>query len=269
MKFFKDYFVAKINEVYQGLVDAGTLDGKYKINVIEEMSFGTEEETERDVINIVFKTLVGTILTNSTVQPVQFICFSEPGNTETALTILNEYAKLYNMTSFVSNFVYHKQMYSTPTIMSNFNRTPDGLRSMIFMSATIIVTENVKDVQYIKISATGVAETTIKFTSFAMSYAATPDNQRISGEEINQTKKKLASQVLSFTCHNQITAVHNKFFDITQGNSSGNTLFTIKLYGYPNGASENLVATLSMIMIDYSLTATPGELPMLTLRFMK
>jgi hypothetical protein len=269
MKYFKDYFTEKINEVYNNLVQAGTLEPKYKINVIEELSFGTEEDSERDVINIVFKTLVGTILTNSTVQPVQFICFSEPGNTETALTILNEYAKLYNMTSFVTSFVYHKQMYSTPTIMSNFNRTPDGLRSMIFMSATLIITQNVKDVQYIKVSAPSVTETTIKFTSFALSYAATPDNQRVSGQELNQTKKKLASQVLSFTCHNQSTAIHDRFFSIANGSNSGNTVFTVKLYSYPNGETETLLATLSMIMIDYSLTATPGELPMLTMRFMK
>jgi len=269
MKYFKSYFTTAINGVYNALVAAGTLESKYTLNVIEELSFGTEEETEKNVINIVFKVMVGNILTNSTVYPVQFIVLSEPNNTETARTIMAEYAKLYNMTSFVSNFVYHKQMYSTPSIMSNFNRTPDGLRSMIFMNGTVIVTENITDVQYIKLRTGANAYITIKFTSFALSYAATPDNQRVSGQELNTSKKKLASQVLSFTCHNQNTTLHNNLFDIVKGTLSGNTAFDIQLYGYPNGATESLLTTLNMILLDYSLTATPGELPMLTLRFMK
>ena len=269
MKYFKDYFTTALNTVYTNLVNAGTLQGIYTLNIIEELSFGTEEETEKNVINIVFKTMVGNILTNSTVYPVQFIILSEPNNTETAMTLMGEFAKLYNMTSFVSNFVYHKQMYSTPSIMSNFNRTPDGLRSMIFMNGTVIVTENITDVQYIKLRTGADAYITIKFTSFALSYAATPDNQRISGEELNTSRKKLASQVMSLVCHNQNTVLHNKLFDIVKGTLTGNTRFDVQLYGYPNGNTETLLTTLNMVLLDYSLTATPGELPMLTLRFMK
>jgi len=304
MKFYKDYFQQKIQETYDSLVSSNILPSNYTLNVVQEMSFGTEEE-EKNVITIVLKFLTGSIFTNSTIYPIQFIILSEVNSVEIARTLMETFANLNNMTSFITNFVYHKQMYSTPTIMSNFNRTADGLRSMLFMSGTLVVTEKVNDFTYAlavrenrninvhtslsNFPATGVtgdlylAQDTglvykwtlgvsyevsnqiIKFTSLAFTYAVTPDSQRISGQEINSTVKKMSSQLISFITPWVVNDFLNDCYNVSTGTFSGNQRFKIALFNQNNVS----FTTFNMVLLEYNLTLSPGELPSVNMRLSK
>jgi hypothetical protein len=302
MKYYKDYFEEKIQATYDSLVASNTIPANYTLNIVQEMSFGTEEE-EKNVITIVIKFLTGNIFTNSTIYPIQFIILSEVNSAEIARTLMETFANTYNMSSFVSNFIYHKQMYSTPTIMSNFNRTADGLRSMLFMSGTLVVTQNVNDFTYALIvredrninvygsitnfPATGVANDlylaqdtglvykwstvsvsyvisnqVIKFSSLAFTYATTPDSQRISGQEINKTFKKMSSQLISFITPNLFIDFLNDCYNISTGVLSGNQRFKIALF---NQANQSFT-TLNMVLLEYNLSLSPGELPSVNVR---
>lgn len=303
MKFYKDYFQQKIQETYDSLVSSNILPSNYTLNVVQEMSFGTEEE-EKNVITIVLKFLTGSIFTNSTIYPIQFIILSEVNSVEIARTLMETFANLNNMTSFITNFVYHKQMYSTPTIMSNFNRTADGLRSMLFMSGTLVVTEKVNDFTYalavrenkdivVHTSITGFPTTgvilsiylaqdtgltykwnglqyvlsnqLIKFTSLAFTYAVTPDSQRISGQEINSTVKKMSSQLISFITPWVVNDFLNDCYNISTGVISGNQRFKVALFNQNNVS----FTTFNMVLLEYNLTLSPGELPSVNLRLSK
>lgn len=305
MKFYKDYFEEKIKSTYDSLVLAGTIPPNYTLNVVQEMSFGTEEE-EKNVITIALKFLTGSIFINSTVYPIQFIILSEVNSAEIARTLMETFANIHNMTSFISNFTYHKQMYSTPTIMSNFNRTADGLRSMLFMSGTLVVTQDVNDFTYAlavrenrninvhtsltNFPATGVtndlylaqdtglvykwnsvsvsyviSNQVVKFTSLAFTYAVTPDSQRISGQEINSTVKKMSSQLISFITPNLINDFLNDCYNISTGALSGNQRFKIALFNQNNQS----LTTLNMVLLEYNLTVSPGELPSVNVRLSK
>lgn len=278
MNKYKEYFETQINAVYTSLSSGTTpvIPTGYKLNIVEELSFGTEEQTEKKTITFVIKVATGNILTNSVVYPVQIMIFSEVGSVEHARTLIDTFAKSYSMTTFSvidnstnpATMIYYKQMYSTSVIMSNFNRTPDGLRSMLFLGGSVVVTKNINDISYITIRKGTDTPTTIKFMSFAFTYTVTPDSQRVSGQELNVTKKKLANQMLSFTTNNLSSQFFTDVYNIASGTLAGNTAFEIKLYRGTE-ASPILVSTFSMILLDYSLTSTPNELPILTIRLGK
>jgi hypothetical protein len=278
MNNYKAYLETELKALYTTLSSGTTptIPSGYKINVIQELSFGTEDESEKKTITFVLKVVTGSVLTNSVVYPVQIMVFSEVGSVEYARTLIDTFAKNKSMTTFSvidnstnpATMIYYKQMYSTSVIMSNFNRTPDGLRSMLFLGGTVVVTKNINDISYITIRKGTDTATTIKFMSFAFTYTVTPDSQRVSGEELNVTKKKLANQMLSFTTNNLSSQFFTDVYNIASGSLSGNTAFEVKLYRGTE-ASPILVSTFSMILLDYSLTSTPNELPILTIRLGK
>lgn len=87
-------------------------------------------------------------------------------------------------------------------------------------------------------------------------YVTETNSSRVSGQELNYSKKKASSVSIVFTSINSASVFFNKAFKITCGQLPGNTKFTVN-FELDNG----LKATLPMFVNSYQLVSQIGKLP--------
>lgn len=270
IKDFKAYLQEQLDSLYEtaSTGESPIFETGYKFQVVEEASFANPDETAKTII-VVVKYLTGIIMSSSIAYPVQFMVYAEANGIEVARYILDTFATTKNMTAFIRNFKYYKQTYSTTVVMSQFNPGPDGFRGMLYLSGTLVVTENILDIAYIKVMGKKITT-----NSVTISYNAQPDNQRVEGQEINTTLKHSASVMLQFDTISiddvaDGTAVENRFYtalkNLRNGTISGNTTFTVQLYK----ADDTLYETYTMIVINQANVYVPGDLPRIQITMMK
>lgn len=270
IKDFKAYLKEQLDALYETASTGVSpiFETGYEFKVAEEASFSDPTETERTIL-VVVKYLTGVIMSGSVAYPIQLMVYAEANGIEVARYILDTFATTKNMTSFIRNFKYYKQSYSTSTVMSQFSPGPDGFRGLVYLSGTLVVTENIQDVAYIKVMGK-----TINTNNVTVSYNAQPDNQRKGTDELNTTVKHSASIMLQFDTINiddvaDGTPVENRFFTtlkgIRAGTISGNTSFTVQLYK----ADDTLYETYTMIIVNHATIYVPGDLPRIQITMMR
>jgi len=270
IKDFKAYLQEQLDALYLTASTGSTpiFETGYTFKVVEEASFADPDENAKTIL-VVVKYLTGIIMSSSVAYPIQLMIYSEANGIEVARYILDTFATTKNMTAFIRNFKYYKQTYSTTVLMSQFNPGPDGFRGMLYLSGTLVVTENIMDIAYIKVMGKRLSTNNV-----TISYNAQPDNQRIGSAELNTTKKHSATIMLQFDTINiddvaDGTAVGNRFYtalkNIRNGTVSGNTTFLVELYK----ANDTLYESYTMIIINHAVIYVPGDLPRIQLTMMK
>jgi hypothetical protein len=240
----------------------------YEFKVVEEASFADPDETSKTIL-VVVKYLTGIIMSSSIAYPIQLMVYAEANGIEVARYILDTFATTKSMTAFIRNFKYYKQTYSTSVVMSQFNQGPDGFRGMIYLSGTLVVTENIQDIAYIRVMGKKITT-----NSVTVSYNVQPDNQRVEGQEINTTLKHTASVMVQFDTINiddvaDGTQTQNRFYtalkNLRTGTISGNTTFLVQLYK----ADDTLYESYNMIVINQANVYVPGDLPRIQITMMR
>jgi hypothetical protein len=270
IKEYKQYLKEQLDALYTAASTGATpiFETGYEFKVVEEASFADPTETDRTIL-VVVKYLTGIIMASSVAYPVQLMIYAEANGIDIARYILDTFATTKSMTAFIRNFKYYKQTYSTSVVMSTFNPGPDGFRGMLYLSGTLVVTENILDVAYIKIMGKKITA-----NSVSISYNAQPDNQRVEGQEINTTLKHSASVMLQFDTINiddvaDGTLVGNRFYtalkNLRNGTISGNTTFLVELYK----ADDTLYESYTMLVINQANIYVPGDLPRIQITMMK
>lgn len=256
-----DYEAWLYNTIYQIISDL-EYDVEFKIS--EEQMFVKDRDKKHDVLYIVYKQLTGPNSFGVATIPYNILVISEENQLEMAKDIANHFALENNFAIVKDGDSLIKHEYNQPSIMSNFNQIDIGVRSIIYIPATLTVMSGLVFLKYGEeygvINAGGV---NIKPLSFNLSYSMTPDTQALPTEQISQSKKSVSTLALSFVVP---LYGNNTFLEdvlkVMKGTLTGNTSFNFKFtYG-------TLSYDLDMKLISATLEETPVEAPGLKLGFM-
>lgn len=159
-----------------------------KIIVSSEQLYVKDGEYDPNKIYVVTKYLTSDIEYGVETQPVQILVFSEENGMQEAKELFDAFAVSHNWRSGIYNGSFVKQQYSSPVVMSNFNEASYGFRSVLYISCTLYIMNNIEDVTNLKIN--GIA---IKPLEFVWTYQMTGNTQPLSSQEIASTVKNIST----------------------------------------------------------------------------
>lgn len=159
-----------------------------KIVVLSEQLFVKNGEFDSNKIYVVVKYLSSSIEYGAETQPLQILVLSEQNGLQEAKELFDEFTISHNWRAGTFNNTFVKQQYSSPVVMSNFNEAAYGMRSVLYVSATLFIMDGVSDVEDLQIN--GVS---IKPLTFDWSYQMTGNTQPISNEKIASTTKNIST----------------------------------------------------------------------------
>ena len=142
---------------------------------------------------------------------------------------------------------------NTPVIMEK--DIPNGAQhySRIVLFVTMMVFYDINDISELKVD-----NETINLLNGSFNYAAEMMSNRVSGQELNKSKKKASTVSINFTMVNKNSTFGDAVFDITTGILPGNTKFAVKVT-----MNNGKTATLNMILGNVSFGFARGQLPSL------
>lgn len=124
--------------------------------------------------------------------------------------------------------------FQTPVVMDKDLEIGSNHYSRIVVFVNLVILFQVSNVSEITIDSESIG-----FLEGTFGYTAELVSNRVSGQELNVSKKKASSTSLSFRIINKDTAFTRKLFNIAIGVLPGNTSFSVKLK-LTNGQEANL-----------------------------
>lgn len=185
-----------------------------KIVILDEQLFAKNGELESNKIYIVIKYLASSIEFGAETQPVQILILSEQNGMQEAKDLFETFTQTHNWRSGMFDSTYVKQQYSSPVVMSNFNDVANGYRSVLYVSGTLFIMENICDVSDLKIG-----DVEINPISFNWSYQMSGNIQPIGGDKIASTVKNMSTfqASLSIPMLNNYISTDSYFYKLDGG----------------------------------------------------
>jgi hypothetical protein len=175
-------------------------------------------------------------------------------NVTTTKALLDVFTKAYNNISFTSeDFIYIKQSYSTPMVVSNFGQIGNNYSSQIIVNGTLIISENISDIKQVLIDGY-IVETTTR----ALSYVGNVDNVRINGAYLNVSNITESNLKLTFTILGKATPLWTKLRRIRTGLLDIDTAFAVVLTYTDNDTTESYAMKLDSMVINSENQALPS-----------
>ena len=141
--------------------------------------------------------------------------------------------------------------FNTPVVMEKDMPLGSDKYARVVVFANINAIFNVNNVKSITIDGEE-----IKFLNGSLTYTTELKSNKVSGEQLNKSKKHVGSTGLSFTSVNKSTVFFNKLFKIMLGKLNGNTPFNVEIE-MTNGLKDSI----KMIVGTDILTSNRGVLP--------
>ena len=176
----------------------------------------------------------------------------------------------------IDNYIA-KQIYTQPQVMSNFNTFTTEFRSLFYMSGTFLIGKNsmpITKLEYYSSMPTAVDGVypdgeTINFITSSWDFSIQLDSQAFYGTNSRtQSKSKIGTLAISFTCYATDSALCNKirgiaFNDTTLAADGIKTPFFFRA----TFASGYQTPIMEFRLHDASSPQSIGELPMMSLIF--
>ena len=124
----------------------------YNIDVFNEQDYAKNRSIDAKTITIVTKFLPSNIIFSAKTQPVQILVITEENSISVANSIVTKFCDDYNFSVSNTTDTYIKHIYSTPVVLSNFNLIGIGMRTVLYVGATLIILENVMDITNLKVA---------------------------------------------------------------------------------------------------------------------
>lgn len=140
-----------IEYIAQAKRDSG-LGDDYIFEVCTEQIFAKLSTLTPNTIYVVVKYLSSTNSLNSVIQPIQLIISCEQNQIQTSQIIFSKLVEQHNFEAIIENGTYVKQDYREPVVLSNFNEVSYGYRTIMYISATLLIMEDVADVEDLSIT---------------------------------------------------------------------------------------------------------------------
>lgn len=238
---------------------------KYLQQKLDELSPNTYEVSKEqnvkanyDKIQVVVSALSGSIYKDSSTIPYQIDIIT----TEIDL-VMNDFMGLakkentYPHTEIIEteNGEYQSvtitPFFNSPFVMQKDIPVGQSKYAKITVFATINEVTNVNNIKKITIDGEP-----IEILNGNLAYAAELHSNRVSGRNLNVSKKKSSSSTVTFSSINKSTPFFNCAFKVYSGELSGNTAFSVEIV-LNNGQTANF----KMIIGSYVLGSEISKLP--------
>ena len=203
----------------------------YNIEVFNEQDYAKKPSIKQNAITVIIKFLSSNIMFNAKTQPVQLLAISEGNGLDIANAILNKFCNTYNFVTTNNDSTYIKHIYSTPVVLSNFNLIGINLRTVLYVSTTLLVLENVVDITNVKIkfmnnNGTYTSYVSLDPLSATIGYTMTGDTEPF-GTGFAKTEKSVSTLVMSLNIACVSNEVVTKCIEIMKNTSqfNGNDVF--------------------------------------------
>lgn len=194
------------------------------IEVYEEQAF-LKHKLVPNTIYLVVRFLSADIgLTGIKEQPVNIVVMSEQNSLENAKAIMQRFAETYNWKEETVGDTYLKQSYGTPFVLNNFEDVASGFRSVLYLSATLQLMENVVDVEDLEID-----EVSIKPLAFSINYNMQGNTQQIPPKFLSSTVKSVST--LGFSLSLPLRSNYTKSIESTMSISITDTNVSVEEVG--------------------------------------
>ena len=259
---YEDYLTQELSKIVYDL----NLD--VKIEVCEEQLFAKMIAPVPNTIYCVIKYLSTNVAYNTLVRPIQVLIVSEGNQMQKARALFENFATNYNWKLVKDGTTYIKQQYSTPVVISNFNDVGYDFRSVLYMSGTLIIMENVIDVDNIQVGLYDNINNAwdyekVEPLSFQMQYSVNGNTQQIAGSKIAHTIKETATVSVALIIAPKNSNFLKKAVDIANDDASGNIKFKITF------TLDEVSFDYEMVLTSLTFTTMPGDAPAITLSFMR
>lgn len=250
-----EYFITeKLNQI------KNTNNYDINIEVASEQAFAKIKTFKPNTIYVIIKKLASTLTYNITTQPVQILTIAEQNQLDITKALLESFVNTYNWTTDLDNTTYVKQQYSSPVVLSNFNEVSYGYRSIVYVTGTLYVMEDVVDIDTLEIDGTEY-----KPLTFGFSYQMTGNTQAVGTSILAETVKSVATFTVTLSVPLLNDDLCNKVRQIMNGTLSGNTNFLFEIT-FTTGTAN---IETNMKLINAQLQTAPNTAPSLNLSFMR
>lgn len=238
-----------------------TLNLDVDVKVSEEQTFAKMDELTPNSIYIVVKYLSSDIEYYAETMPIQILVLSEQNSLEKAQMLMNKFANDNNWQVIQENGTYIKQQYNSPVVLNNYTEVDYGYRSVLYVTGTLYIMENIVDVKNVTIDGEE-----LKPLSFNISYSMSTNTQQLTTEEIASSLKTVSTFAITMTIAMRELEDHpgliTNIMKILNEQVSGNTPFVVKF-------DCGLEITKTMRLISAQITSAPNQIPGLQIGFMK
>ena len=238
-----------------------TLNLDVDVKVSEEQTFAKMDELTPNSIYVVVKYLSSDIEYYAETMPIQILVLSEQNSLEKAQMLMNKFANDNNWQVIQENGTYIKQQYNSPVVLNNYTEVDYGYRSVLYVTGTLYIMENIVDVKNVTIDGEE-----LKPLSFNISYSMSTNTQQLTTEEIASSLKTVSTFAITMTIAMRELEDHpgliTNIMKILNEQVSGNTPFVIKF-------DCGLEITKTMRLISAQITSAPNQIPGLQIGFMK
>ena len=258
-----DYETKLKSYIVQAQNDSGMTN--YLFEVCNEQIFVKKKTLDPNTIYVVVKYLSSTNTLNAVTQPIQILVSCEQNQIQASQIVFSKLVDSHNFEALIDGGTYIKQDYRQPVVLSNFNEVSYGYRTLMYISATLFIMENVMDIEDFSIKIGESDAESIKPISFVMSYSMTPNTQPIPPQRIATSVKSVSTFSVTLgvplTSDYQFITVCNQ---IAAGIISGNTSFVVS---FKLGSVE--FNNVPMKLVSSQITTAINEVPALQIGLIK
>lgn len=235
-----------------------SLDFKdYSIDVYNEQDYAKNRSIKPKTITVIIKFLSSSLVFSAKTQPVQMLILTEENSISIANTIITKFCDNYNFAVISNGTTYVKHIYSSPTVLSNFNLIGIGYRTVLYVNTTLLILEDVMDINDLYID-----NNKVDALSATIGYTMTGDTQPFDSGYA-KTEKNFATFVMTINIACVKTDFTEKCIKIMNNTSleGGNDNFTVSFTVGGLGFSFN------MKLIGATLSTAVNNVPSLQFSF--
>jgi len=258
---FETYLLGRLEHIKDTLTGFEDV----QIFISEEQNFAKMDELTPDSIYIVIKYLSSSIEYYAETMPIQILVLSEQNSMEKAQMLMSKFTETYNWNVIEENNTYIKQQYNSPVVLNNYVEVGYGYRSVLYVTGTLFIMENLVDVKDVYIDGYGP----YKPLSFNISYSMSTNTQQLPNKYLATSVKTVST----FSIAMAIPMVHldedreyidlvDRVLSILNDTHDGNESFTI---AFTLGVSFSK----TMRLISAQIMTAPNQIPSLQLGFME
>lgn len=227
----------------------------YNFYISNEQQYIKNSKREKGAIYIVVKFLPSTLNFGQVVLPISINAIAEKNKIEVCQKLLFEFAETYNLQMSEDGTI--NQIYTSPSIISNFNDVFDGFRSLFHMSGTFIVSENSNRFSIV-FGGENVECITQNFSYRNQMNVTT----KYEVDDLTSSISRVGTIIISFTHFLVDDLITNTILDVALGNASSNSSFEFNIE-FKNGYS--LVRDFKLV--DFTMQQNIGENPVYSATF--
>lgn len=235
----------------------------YNFILSNEQQFVKDKERKKGTIYLVVKFMPASIDFGQTILPITLNAVAERNKIEVCQQLLLEYAQTYNLTTSEDETI--KQVYTSPSMLSNFNEVYDGFRSLLYMSGNFLISSNSNNC---KVYVSGEDEE-LPCISFSSTFDIQLDSQPFySTGNFTQSVGKVGTYAINISTYLIDSKFLNRVLNIVYKNTEQepegiNTSFYFDIV-FKNGLG---LKNIKFKLANFTFNQNIGELPLATLTF--